>query len=55
MEATLKKPKSIARRMLEEKQEIQEYLKTKDESTRPKVKFAGLIPLSACAGGRRER
>ena len=52
---TTKSTQGTAKRMLDEKKEIQAYLKSKDESKRPKVKFAALIPLSACAGGKLER
>ncbi|GAB4023250.1 hypothetical protein GCM10028808_73120 [Spirosoma migulaei] len=51
METIVKNQKSVAKQMLEEKEQIQEYLKTNDESQKPKgVKFVGLIPLSACKG-----
>lgn len=41
--------------MLKDKEQILEYLETKDESKRPEgVKFAALIPLSACKGGKRK-
>ncbi|WP_460956231.1 hypothetical protein [Spirosoma litoris] len=49
MATVLTPTKSIAKQMLEDKKKIQEYLKTKDESKRPGgIKFAALIPLSAC-------
>lgn len=46
---------SIAAQMLEDKKQVQDFLKSKDAAKRPQhLKFAALIPVSACAAGKHE-
>lgn len=52
MNKIAERPKSILKRMIEDKVKIVEYLKTKDESKRPEgIKF--VKPFSVSSGGKR--